>query len=272
LQGKPPALFVANAPKTRIFANSLDRIAWRRLSISCPEARANQDGRRSESSSTTDRRADRNSSSAQAEKGESKVKLVKMFGLAVVAAIAAMAFVGASSASATSTVLCKENVLVCPTEQIYTGHVEGLSKHAVLKGPIEVLCEHSLVLGEAGKLASPLVIAISKLTFTQCGNCTVTVEDEVGEIKALKTASNLAEGEASGFKVKAACGTTHCTYGGVAKGAHGLGSATNTSDATIVANEVTLQFLEGSFLCFEIPGKWTATYNVLLPLPIYIAE
>src|SRR4051794_10011984 len=47
-------------------------------------------------------------------KGESKVRLIKMFGLTALAAVAAMAFVGASSALATtSTSMCKVHQEPC---------------------------------------------------------------------------------------------------------------------------------------------------------------
>ena len=191
-----------------------------------------------------------------------------MFGLAAVAAFVSLVFIGASSAMATGeTALCKVNELACPAEQIYTGHVEALSTKAVLKGAVNVTCKHSAVLGEALAPAKPLVIHVTLLDFKEC-NCEVKVIDQTGLILALKTASNLATGTAHGFEVKVTCFGVSCTYGGVAEGAHGLGG----EPATIVATEAELELLEGSKLCGEKPGLFTATYEVLLPKPIYISE
>jgi len=126
------------------------------------------------------------------------VRLIKMFGLAAIAAVAAMAFVGATSASATSTVLCLEhNVstgLLCPAGKERT-HVHAiLAKGEVgrLLSPISVLCLgvliESIPLGLA--VNGPQVIhtagTVEKepgLAFTGCGtgsahdNCKVTVEE-----------------------------------------------------------------------------------------------
>jgi hypothetical protein len=199
------------------------------------------------------------------------VRLIKMFGLASIAVIVAMAFVGASSAMATNTVLCKANELVCAAPNVYTGHVEALSTHALLKASgIEILCKHSLILGEALGLANPLIIHVSELTFKECDG-TVNVLDKTGLIKVLKTAPNLASGTAEGFEVLAERFGVHCVYGGVAEGAHGLGSASATSEASIVAKEIELKKLAGGFFCAGT-SRWTATYTVKLPLPIYIAE
>jgi hypothetical protein len=196
------------------------------------------------------------------------MRLIKMFGLAVIAAIASMAFIGASSAMANgSTVLCNNTSLPC--DNIYTGHVEGLSTHAELKAGATILCTHSKVLGEALGLANPLVIHVSELTFTGC-NGTVNVIDKTGLILALKTAPNLATGTAHGFEVLAERFGVHCVYGGVATGAHGLGSV-GSGLASIVANEVELEKLAGGFFCSGT-SKWTATYSILLPDPIYISS
>jgi hypothetical protein len=200
------------------------------------------------------------------------MRLIKTFGLAAMAAIVAMAFVGASSAMATSTVLCKANELVCAVGNVYTGHVEALSTKAVIKGPVTATCEHSIVLGEALGLANPLVIHITLLDFSKCGICTVTVPDKTGLIEALKTASGLATAKSSGFRIVASCTGITCEYEFFAEGAHGLGSPNSTSDATIVATEVEMPLRGGGGFCTLAPAEFTATYNVLLPLPIYISE
>ena len=194
------------------------------------------------------------------------MRLIKILGLTAVAGIASMAFIGASSATATSTVLCEVNELECPAGKKYTGHIEALSAKTELKGALNMTCKHSHLLGEALGLANPLVIHVTLLGFKEC-NCTVSVTDQTGLILALKTASDLVTGTAHGFEVKVTCFGVSCTYGGVAEGAHGLGGA----PATVVATEVELELLSGSGLCGEKPGLWTATYTIILPNPLYIS-
>jgi hypothetical protein len=110
-----------------------------------------------------------------------------MFGLAAIAAVAVMAFVGATSAMATSTVLCDEHVETkCPA-----GH-ELKSVHAVLtSGTVltllntvaNVLCLNVSVQAASLGLAAPLQLHPSSIVINGCGttsahtNCTVKVEN-----------------------------------------------------------------------------------------------
>jgi hypothetical protein len=198
------------------------------------------------------------------------MRLIKMFGLAAIAAVAAMAFVGASSASANgSTALCKVNQLVCPAASIFTGHVEALSTQVVIKGPLNVTCTHSIILGEALGLAKPLIIHVTELDFLNC-NCPVTVSDSTGLLEALKTASNLATSTAEGFVIEMNCSGVNCKYGGFAQAVHVVGG----NPLTIKAVEIEPKLLSGSsFFCFGAPGFWTAEYKVTLPTGgLFISE
>jgi hypothetical protein len=205
---------------------------------------------------------------------ENQVRLIKMFGLAAIAAVVAMAFIGASSASATYTALCKEHVaLGCPDGQVYTGHVEATSNHAeLLASGLNILCKKSHVLGEALGLASDtadnksLIIHVSLLGFGECTD-TVEVLDQVGTLLVLKTALNLGTGTASGFVVLVEKFGLHCLYGGIATGAHALGG----NPATIVATKIELEKKSLDFFC-PSEASWDATYTVTLPKPIYITE
>ncbi|HEX6754134.1 MAG TPA: hypothetical protein VF093_11175, partial [Solirubrobacterales bacterium] len=140
------------------------------------------------------------------ERENPKVRLIKMFGLAALAAVAAMAFVGATSASATTTQLCKvhdvsvppelteeqeeeflEEVagerLVCPEDEEVTSVHQVLAAGTVgeLLAVIDVLCLGFLVEATALGLGNPQQIHATSQTFTGCGtgsahnNCTVTV-------------------------------------------------------------------------------------------------
>jgi hypothetical protein len=198
-----------------------------------------------------------------------KMKLIKMFGLAVIAALASMALVGASSASAESTVLCEEpEHTECSNP--FTGHIEGLSTDALLSASfVHIECEHSVILGEALGLANPQVTHVTKLDFLNCEPCEPVVEDETGLIETLKTGLNLGTVKGSGFKVFVDCGI-ECYYGGTVEGAHAKGSE-GGSLGVITANEVELERLSGSSIFCPSVSKWTATYSIVLPDELYIS-
>lgn len=221
------------------------------------------------------------------QKGESKVRLIKMFGLAALAAVAAMAFMGASSASATSTVLCKENVLNCPAAQQYTGHIEGLAVNPKLTTSLgTVECEHSVILGDALGLSGlhetggthvwlPQVTHIKEkkdISFT--GNCHVGATpcdietQKTGLLLLLKTGVNVGTLESHDNEVLVNCGIViHCVYGGLIS-TNALGS-TATTLGEVHAN-TTVQALSG-LLC-PAQATWNALYKIVLPHVLYIAR
>ncbi len=112
---------------------------------------------------------------------------IKMFGLAALAAVAAMAFVGATSASATNTQLCKVHTsLACPAGEAVTSHHMVLASGTVgklLGEAINVLCLSILIDATPLGLANPQSIHTLSFTFTGCGtgsthnNCTVTTQE-----------------------------------------------------------------------------------------------
>jgi hypothetical protein len=71
-------------------------------------------------------RDDHTISAGSAGKGESKVKPIKMLGLAAFAALMAMALLGASSAMAESTQLCKADESPCAAGNVVS-HVHELT-------------------------------------------------------------------------------------------------------------------------------------------------
>lgn len=202
-----------------------------------------------------------------------------MFGLAAVAAVAAMAFIGASSASATSTVLCSENVLVCPAaKKIEHATVTGLSTNALLLTNVaNVKCTHSVISGTVLLLASPLVGHISLIDFTGCtesifgSKCTVTTNN-AGLLNLLKTAPNTGTLSAEGAEALVNCSTIglHCVYGNPTTSLSVKGSE-GTGLASITATGVALPKLKGGLFCPET-SFWDATYTVTTPDPVYIAE
>ncbi len=206
-----------------------------------------------------------------------KVKYLKMLGLSMVAAIAAMALVGASSASATTS-LCKSNTLPCPEAEEYkSGTVLKASLEAgtsaqLLSSLGTVKCTVSSVSGKttSGKGAS-VTGTIEGLTFTSCERegteCTVTVEG-LGYPAAITSTAGTMNGTLKVEKSKAhvVCGSfINCTFGGtvslVAKGgAMGL----------VEAKEVKLTLIEG-FIC-PSEAKWDANYLITSPEPLWVSE
>ncbi len=121
-----------------------------------------------------------------------------MFGLAGLVVVAAMAFVGATSASATTTQLCKVHKEPCPAGSAVTSiHMVNVGAVPVLlNSTADVLCLSVLAVGTPLELASPQIVDVTQFTFSNCGtnaahnNCTVTAL-ELPKLSVLKTALNL---------------------------------------------------------------------------------
>jgi hypothetical protein len=187
------------------------------------------------------------------EKGESKVRLIKMFGLAALAAVAAMAFVGATSAMAENTTLCESDTaeLGCATgteaSHVHFATLSG-SPALLLSSVVNVKCD-ALYLGDSLGLASPLVLHGS-FTYSNCetfnsGECKSVVQTSASAlISVLKTAVELGEvtGEA---EVLVECVGIHCKYNGVGLKGHAEGSL--GSGHTVITKQ-TVNKVSG-FLC-----------------------
>jgi len=166
------------------------------------------------------------------------MRLIKMFGLAAIAAVMAMAFLGASSAMATNTALCKVDVITnineeCPlANRIHHVHavsvsatgVQGLSAK-LLTPVVTVECE-ALFLGDVtspNDLGNPLTIA-GNFTYPTCNaGCKATQISAGATVSVLKTAQELATvtGQA---EILVQCGEIlHCVYNGTGLTGHGLG-------------------------------------------------
>jgi hypothetical protein len=114
--------------------------------------------------------------------------------LSPIFAIAAMAANWASSAMATSTVLCSENILVRPaSKKLEHVHIEGLAVNTEVSGKFfgitgTIKCEHSVFLASI-IISHPLIIHIGLLHLT--GNCHLLapfVNEPCSEIKAERLA------------------------------------------------------------------------------------
>jgi hypothetical protein len=207
------------------------------------------------------------------------MRLIKMFGLAAIAAIAAMAFVGVSSASAGPTALCAiDDELVC--ESPYVGHVEATSSDGeLLTESGTILCDNSIILGNALGLGNPQVTHLELIDFgpdcllNHLVSCTIQAS-HVLLLEILKTGANTGSVRSVNNWVVIKCGLViHCEYGGTFTAGVALGSGATLSstslgkihvNTTVQRREVLL--LEG---CPE-QADWHATYTVQLPHDLYI--
>jgi hypothetical protein len=166
------------------------------------------------------------------------MKPIKMLGLAALAALMAMAFVGASSAMAESTSLCKTEESPCTGSNIIT-HVHEVTasgaKAKILpldKSTIECAV---LFLGDTrtSGLGNPLYIDGS-FTYTNCTFfCSITEQNGPASLAVLKTGSELAE-VAYSFLIHVNCfGIVVCTYVGTGLEGHGLGALTSTPNGAV---------------------------------------
>jgi hypothetical protein len=187
--------------------------------------------------------------------GRIKVKSIKMLGLTALAALMAMAFVGASSAMAGNTQLCKTDPAggACSAGNNVT-HVHEATLagvQAVLKTSILTLkCDVLFLSTSVGALAAPQKV-FGNFTYTNCNNnCVVTEENGPAEILVLRTAAETSTVTGEGL-VHVECGSfIDCLYNhtnllGAGKGA--LTSAETNGEVKIV--EQSLSEEGGSFFC-----------------------
>jgi hypothetical protein len=182
-----------------------------------------------------------------------------MFGLTALAAVAAMAFIGASSASATSTQLCKVHTgTTCPAGSATTA-VHLVNKAGtvgtLLNSLVNVLCLNVLGQGTPLGLAAPQQIHSTVLSFTNCGTsashneCTVTTE-ALPLFNLLYTALDEGTLTAEGGVARVKCTVfgfikIDCKYGTVGLSFNVKGG----NPAVLKAENKAVQFIEGSALC-----------------------
>jgi hypothetical protein len=113
------------------------------------------------------------------------MRSLKMFGLAALMALMAMAFVGASSAMAEETALCKADEEPCQESNwVSSIHEEG--KASILFNGISDEC-NVLFSGTAEPFAEMAEVVKGNFTYSGCTNsCTMTEENGPAELEALK--------------------------------------------------------------------------------------
>jgi hypothetical protein len=213
-----------------------------------------------------------------------------MLGLAVVSVIAAMALVGASSAMAGNTQLCKLDVgdAACPAGEAFTSihTIDPLAKllaHESFFGiHREILCQalfSGTVLGLGtntsqiihGSFTYTLPHSTSGFCFEDETNehCEEITDLHGGLLKVLRTASELGTVIGEGFEVLVECAGLHCIYEAEGLEGHALGPLlVGTGNGQITITEQSVKKVSG-FLCPTTSKLWTtqvpleATYLAL---------
>jgi hypothetical protein len=200
-----------------------------------------------------------------------------MLGPCMAAVMLCVAFLGASSAAAETTALCKKHENPCAAANIYVGHFDAVAvAPRLLTNVTTIECSKAHLLGYALGLANPLAIHLEDLSFfedclTAEGHVCTFEDVELGLALLLRTGSNLGTLQLHNTKVLVSCPEAfiHCVYGGLPV-FHVAGSPSKEEPATIHANEVPFENGEG-LLCPE-EAKLDALYKVVLPNPIVISS
>jgi hypothetical protein len=210
------------------------------------------------------------------------VRLIKTFALAAIAVGAFTAFLGATSASATGTllnvVLCKKLVSPCPLADVVPNGAElhGTAKNPELLGSTtNVKCAESHVLGKIESATNLAHGKITKLEWLTCSQtdgqkCTVATNNLPyliqGELKsddkgyeALVTSSGV--GRPSALVECPATGD--CSFGANTVLFEALHTGTNGNTTVLDV----LQTLTGEGFCFFTSGVWHAKYETTCLLP-----
>jgi hypothetical protein len=162
---------------------------------------------------------------ALAQTGGMKMRLFKMLGLGLTSAIAALALVGASSAAAENTALCKANEVPCAGgNQITTLHMVNAGAFKLLNSTANIECASTLLKASVGALANPQVVTVQELIWTGCktvgsatNNCTFT-NVALPTIDVLRTGANSGTAKILGLELKVKCvqfglTTIECVFG-----------------------------------------------------------
>ncbi len=234
------------------------------------------------------------------------MKPIKMFGLASIAAVAAMALIGASSALAESTALCKVSTSPCPEKSLYPAgtvvKAQLLHQTTSLETNLEVVTPSRLLGPElaeevrcwessaSGSTTTGLVEGgpvegtLENLSFGHCFHksgvkCEVIIE-QLGTLSVLKTAVNLGEAKVNNVLAKVECGISpvvfRCIYRTNELPMHAEGTGPNgsaTEPAELVADHALLE-LTNPLTGIGCPseGFFDAAYEITEPAPGYITS
>lgn len=212
------------------------------------------------------------------------MKYVKIMGLAAIAAAALMAFIGASTASASMGVLCKNNT---STEMCTEPYGVGQMIHAQLQagatatlksGTLTIdTCKKSTVTADitrAGSTTETGTAEITSLTWEECSCPTTTIRNGGLLVNHTPGTDN---GELYGENVEVTlegCLGFHCIYG-TGAGPTTLGKVTGGTPAIFEANATINRQAGGrsGAFCPE-NGVWTTAggaYEITEPNPLYVS-
>jgi hypothetical protein len=203
------------------------------------------------------------------------MKYIKMLGFAAVAATALMAFLGAGTAAASQSVLCKTAVNPCPTAEIYgVGTVLDFSlksgTSALLTetggGTLDTCTESTVKSkitvagGTEGKTATG---ENTSITWGKCTFPTVTVTLGKLKIDPIEKTTNgtLTADSEIGVTINTVFFGS-CVYG--VKEGSVIGTLTSGAPASFDANATAVKLSGSAFACPET-SKWTATYVATEP-------
>jgi hypothetical protein len=195
------------------------------------------------------------------------MKSLKTLGLAAFAALMAMAFLGASSAMAGNTQLCKADESPCAAANVISHvHEETVSgAPATLLSTLGNLKCNALFLGDTLGLGAPLVIH-GHFTYTGClrnGNaCTVTEVSTSSLIEVLRTGVENAT-ITPNLEINVHCGLfINCTYDGEGLEGTSKGALSAPSNGESSISEATTHHVGGG-ICPET-GKLDIRMTPLL--------
>ena len=197
------------------------------------------------------------------------MSLIKTFALSVLSALVAAASLGAPSATAESTALCKVGETPCSAEnQLTSIHLQLASPLVIKTSILTVLCLNALVQASVLALGNPQAIHSKEFTFANCGtsashnNCTISTL-ELPLFNLLKTAKNLGVLTGSNGSVQVKCTFfVECKYSSEGLALHVEGKSGENGHGMVEGEGVALKS-SGGALCPK-----TAEIGLLLLEPL----
>lgn len=193
------------------------------------------------------------------------MRRTKKIGFAYVVVAVAMAAIGAHSAGAETTSLCKLHEVPCAVKnQKSSLHLVAINPLILFNsvfGTISILCKESLASFEVGALGAPQKLTFSSkgLTWTTCEHegekCEVN-SPKLGFLSLLRTSLNLGSAEFHKTEIQVKCQSIvlDCTYAGEQGGflAEGALHSKDALNGEFVANKVPFALVAGGASCLEV--------------------
>ena len=140
------------------------------------------------------------------------VKLIRIISLGFLAAITSMALIGASSAAASSTALCKADEEPCSVANQATEVHYVAEKIVIHTSVMDYECD-ALLSATVLKLGAPQILDATSLVYSSCNQgCTRTVK-ALGTFSILRTKAESGEVSGTGSEIWVQCKSLiDCTY------------------------------------------------------------